>query len=110
MPAPQTITEDQRQRMRLACVALLGRLAAQRPLVVVIEDLHWADPSTVAWLDASLDALTALPYLTLLFTAVAVVGYPLILRRRARELEGEGEPDREPDDDLANDPGETVAS
>ncbi|MFZ1474419.1 MAG: AAA family ATPase [Anaerolineae bacterium] len=66
MPAPQTITEDQRQRMRLACVALLGRLAAQRPLVVVIEDLHWADPSTVAWLDASLDALTALPCLTLL--------------------------------------------
>ena len=41
---------------------------------------------------------------------MAVVGYPLILRRRARELEVEGEPDREPDDDLANDPGETVAS
>ena len=65
-PAPQTITEDQRQRMRLACVALLGRLAAQQPLVVVIEDLHWADPSTVAWLDASLDALAVLPCLTLL--------------------------------------------
>ena len=45
-----------------------------------------------------------------IFTTVAVVGYPLILRRRARELEVEGEPDREPDDDLANDPGETVAS
>lgn len=65
-PAPEIITEDQRQRMREAWVALLGRLAAQQPVALVIEDLHWADPSTIAWLDASLDALTATGCLTLL--------------------------------------------
>lgn len=43
-PAPQTISEDQRERMRAAFVALIGRLAARQPLVIVIEDLHWADP------------------------------------------------------------------
>lgn len=65
-PAPETVTEDQRQRMVAAWTALLGRLAARQPLVLVIEDLHWADPSTVAWLDASLDALTAAGCLILL--------------------------------------------
>ncbi len=65
-PAPQTITEDQRERMRTAFVALIGRLAARQPLVLVIEDLHWADPSTVAWLDASLDALASARCLVLL--------------------------------------------
>lgn len=58
-PAPQTVTEEQRQRMRAAFLALLGRCAAEQPLALVIEDLQWADPSTVAWLDASLDALAA---------------------------------------------------
>src|SRR5262249_20394809 len=28
-------------------LGVLGRLAAQRPLVFVVEDLHWADPSTL---------------------------------------------------------------
>jgi hypothetical protein len=34
---------------------LLGRLAAPRPLVLWLDDLHWADPG-------SLDALAALVY------------------------------------------------
>lgn len=65
-PVPQTITEDQRERMRAAVVTLLGRLAARQPLALVIEDLHWADPSTIAWLNASLDALAAAGCLVLL--------------------------------------------
>lgn len=64
--APQTITEDQRLRMRDAFLALLGRWAAEQPLALVIEDLQWADPSTIAWLDASLDALAAAGCLALL--------------------------------------------
>lgn len=57
-----------------------------------------------------------------IFTTVAVVGYPLILRRRARELAVEGEadpeaylspdpdPDRGPDRASVGDPAETAAS
>lgn len=66
LPTPQTITAQQRERMREVTVSLLQRAAATRPLVLVIEDLHWADPSTVAWLGASLAALAAAPCLTLL--------------------------------------------
>lgn len=65
-PAPQTITEEMRHRMRESCLALLSRAAAEQPMVLVIEDLHWADPSSLAWLDASLNTLATLPCLTLL--------------------------------------------
>lgn len=64
--ASHTISEEQRQQMRLACVALLTQAAAQRPMTLVIEDLHWADPSTLAWVGASLTALSEARCLTLL--------------------------------------------
>ena len=58
-PAPQTITEEQRERMRETCVTLLQREAARQPVMLLIEDLHWADPTTIAWLTRSLEALAA---------------------------------------------------
>ena len=65
-PAPQSITEDMRNRMREVCLALLSRATAEQPVVLVVEDLHWADPSSLAWLDASLNTLATLRCLTLL--------------------------------------------
>jgi len=65
-PAPETIAAQQRERMREVFVALLRRSAAEQPIVLVVEDLHWADPSTVEWLGASLDALAAARCLALL--------------------------------------------
>lgn len=35
------------ERMLRECVALLETLAAEVPLVLALEDLHWSDPSTV---------------------------------------------------------------
>jgi class 3 adenylate cyclase/tetratricopeptide (TPR) repeat protein/predicted Ser/Thr protein kinase len=40
-----------------ALAALLLRLAAERPLLLVIEDLHWADPSTLELLGFVLERL-----------------------------------------------------
>jgi len=65
-PAPETITDDLRERMRLALLLLIGRLAVERPLVLVFEDLHWADPSTLVWLTTSLEVLAAAGCLVLL--------------------------------------------
>ena len=65
-PAPESITAEQRARMREVFVALAQKRAADQPLLLVIEDLHWADPSTVEWLGQSLDALVAVPCLILL--------------------------------------------
>lgn len=60
-PQPPTITPDQLEQMRLLFVALLQKQT--EPFGVVIEDLHWADPSTLRWIDRSLPAMTAAPCL-----------------------------------------------
>ncbi|MBI5563750.1 MAG: AAA family ATPase [Chloroflexi bacterium] len=65
-PVAPTITADERERMRIAWVTLLQNQAAERPLILLIEDLHWSDPSTLEWLERSFDALTAAPCLVLL--------------------------------------------
>ena len=63
---PETITAAQRERMREIFVALLQKHALEQPLVLVIEDLHWSDPSTIEWLGSSLNALATVPCLILL--------------------------------------------
>ncbi len=63
---PASVSAEQVEQMRLAFVALLQKFAAVQPLGIVIEDLHWSDPSTLRWLDRSLDALTTAPCLLIL--------------------------------------------
>lgn len=67
-PAPATVTEAQRAQMSEVVMALLQRHAGEQPVVLVIEDLHWGDPSTVEWLGQAIPALAAVPCL-MLFTA-----------------------------------------
>jgi TOMM system kinase/cyclase fusion protein len=61
---PLTITPDVRREKTLEIlVALLADMAEDRPLVLVIEDLHWIDPSTLELLDLLLAELATLPLL-----------------------------------------------
>jgi serine/threonine protein kinase/predicted ATPase len=57
-----TITPDVRREKTLEIlVALLAEMAERQPMVLVMEDLHWIDPSTLELLDLLLDEITALP-------------------------------------------------
>jgi len=47
--------EQQRQQTLHALLGLLLRLAATQPLLLVMEDLHWVDPSTLEWLNLLVD-------------------------------------------------------
>ena len=47
--------EQQRQRTLEAFLALVGALAEQQPVLVIVEDLHWVDPSTLELLALLLD-------------------------------------------------------
>ncbi len=48
---PPTIpAEGERYRLLEAISEMLARLAAERPLVLVLDDLHWADKGTIAML------------------------------------------------------------
>jgi len=47
--------EQQRQQTLHALLGLLLGLAAAQPLLLVMEDLHWVDPATLAWLSLLVD-------------------------------------------------------
>ena len=48
------VLQDQRYRVHRATRALLERLAATQPLVLILDDVHWADPASVDLLAALL--------------------------------------------------------
>jgi predicted ATPase len=47
--------EPQKQKTLEALLALLLALAAQQPVLFIVEDLHWIDASTLEWLGLLLD-------------------------------------------------------
>jgi class 3 adenylate cyclase/predicted ATPase len=47
--------EQQRQQTLHALLRLVLHLAARQPLLLVVEDLHWVDPSTLEWLSLLVD-------------------------------------------------------
>ena len=49
-PNPGLLPQKQKTRIFESLILLLTRLAAKRPTVMVVEDLHWSDPSTVEFL------------------------------------------------------------
>jgi serine/threonine protein kinase/tetratricopeptide (TPR) repeat protein len=60
--APSLVLSLERQRegkqwILGALRALLSRMAEHRPLIVVMEDLHWVDPSTLELLGSLLDSI-----------------------------------------------------
>jgi class 3 adenylate cyclase/predicted ATPase len=56
----------QRARTLEALVQQLLGLAAEQPVLVVLEDAHWIDPTTLELIEQSLDRLPAAPVLILL--------------------------------------------
>jgi predicted ATPase len=54
--APLTVSpEQQKQKTLQAFLAILRRIAAQQPVLFVMEDLHWVDPSTLELLTLLVD-------------------------------------------------------
>jgi TOMM system kinase/cyclase fusion protein len=58
--------EQQKQRTLQALLAILVRIAAQQPVLFVMEDLHWVDPSTLELLTLLVDQGPASRILVLL--------------------------------------------
>jgi class 3 adenylate cyclase/tetratricopeptide (TPR) repeat protein len=54
--APLTLAPEQQKQQTLhALLTILLRIAAQQPVLLVMEDLHWVDPSTLEWLSLLVD-------------------------------------------------------
>ena len=77
--------EQQRKRTMRMLVAWVRGLAQAQPLVVVIEDLHWADPSTLEAIGLLLEEVATLPVL-LVLTARSEFAVPWTLRSHCAQL------------------------
>jgi predicted ATPase len=63
---PLTLSpERQKQKTLEALLALLLARAAQRPMLLIVEDLHWIDPSSLEFLGSLLDQAATAAILTL---------------------------------------------
>ena len=51
-----------KSRTLRALIRLLEGFAARQPVMMIIEDAHWIDPTTSEWLDMLIDGLQNLPY------------------------------------------------
>ena len=65
-PASHLGAPEQKERTFRALVRQLEGLATARPVLLVFEDLHWADPSTLELLDRVVERVEFLPVLVLL--------------------------------------------
>src|SRR5499425_3539535 len=65
---PQLNLSPQRMRQKTleAIVAILLELAERQPLLFMLEDLHWTDPTTLEWLTLLIDQTPTASMLVLL--------------------------------------------
>jgi len=85
---PQPSPPEQRRQETMA--AILGRLrelALQRPVLLVLEDAHWVDPSTLDLLGLLGAELPRLPVLLVVTSRVADTGQPWLQGPRASVLQ-----------------------
>ena len=66
VPVPSMSPERRREGTIEALVAWVLALSQLQPLVVVVEDLHWCDPTTLDLLDGLLGKIAAAPILLLM--------------------------------------------
>jgi predicted ATPase len=99
--APLTVSpERQKQQTLQALLTILLRIAAQQPVLLVMEDLHWVDPTTLEWLSLLVDQGPTARLLTLLTfrpdfsppwtgrSHLTLVTLPRLPRRQAVEMTG----------------------
>ncbi|MFY9821880.1 MAG: AAA family ATPase [Thermoanaerobaculia bacterium] len=65
-PVPLLSSEKRREKTLDALVALVVEMAERQPLVLLIEDLHWLDPTTLGLLDRLVEQGASAPLLLLL--------------------------------------------
>ena len=85
--------QQQRQQTLTAVLSIVLALAEQQPVLVIVEDLHWVDPSTQELLDLLIDQTPTLPLFVVLTCrptfqhpwGLRTHLTPLVLNRLARD-------------------------
>lgn len=69
-PLPSMSPDRQRQRTLQMMVAIVVSFAAEKPLMMVVEDLHWIDPTSTQLLAMLIDQVPTVPLFVLLTARV----------------------------------------
>jgi ATP/maltotriose-dependent transcriptional regulator MalT len=83
--------QEERYRAYRAVRTLLGRLARQRPLVLVLDDVHWADAASIELLAYLLRRPPVARVLLVLAFRSGQVAESLLMSLHAAEMEGGGD-------------------
>jgi DNA-binding NarL/FixJ family response regulator len=83
--------QEERYRAHRAVRALLGQLARQRPLVLVLDDVHWADAASVELLEHLLRRPPVGQVLLVLAFRSGQVPEPFLESLHAAQMEGGGD-------------------
>lgn len=65
-PATELSPKQRKQKILEVTAGILIESALHRPVLLVVEDLHWVDPSTLEWLALVAEQLPTVPLLTVL--------------------------------------------
>jgi class 3 adenylate cyclase/predicted ATPase len=82
--------QQRRQRTLQALLDQLSGLAARQPVLLVLEDAHWVDPTTLELLELMLDRVTTAPVLLLATARPSFThgfgGHPIVTRLALNRL------------------------
>ena len=62
-PAPELSPQQRKEKTLTALLAQIERLAREQPVLMLFEDLHWIDPTSLELLTAIVDRVQHLPVL-----------------------------------------------
>lgn len=83
---PAMPPERQREETLDALVALLLEMSAREPLVLLVEDLHWLDATTLAWLDRLIDQAQAAPLVLVMTLRPNTLDVPWAARAQVTQI------------------------
>jgi class 3 adenylate cyclase/tetratricopeptide (TPR) repeat protein len=65
-PAPDLTPQKRREKTLRALLAQVEGLAARQPLLLAVEDAHWADPTSLELIELIIDQASSLPLLAII--------------------------------------------
>ena len=85
-PVPPMPPERQREQTLEALVALLLEMSERETVVLVVEDLHWLDATSLAWLERLIDQTATAPLLLVMTIRLNTVDMPWGTHARVTQL------------------------
>ena len=83
---PPMAPEQQRERTLEALVALLLEMSEREPVILLVEDLHWLDATSLTWLERLIDQAATAPLLLVMTIRPHTLDIPWAARARVTQI------------------------